>query len=242
MRASTWWIIGVLIGLLWCWPDRSCAAREGRLLLPEKEVRAAVERLVAEKVAGRGWEVTIRQLSIPAGVTIPPGPRELELIAPAAWDGWGPVTLALVVRVNGVVEKNISLRLVVDARTEMVVAGRQLQPGTVLTRSDLEMQMRDVAQSGGLHFSAIDDAVGKRVKTVVRSGTPLRNSQVEKVPVVRAGQLVTIVAESAGMRITVTGRAKSAGGIGDLIRVENISSHKEFPARVLDSTTVEAGL
>lgn len=241
MRAGTLWIVGVLVGQLWFWPAVGSAASEGRQQLPEKEVRTAVERLLAEKVEGRGWEVTIRQLVIPGGVTIPKGVRDLELIAPAAWDGWGPVSLALVVRVNGAVEKNLSLRLAVEARTEMVVAGRQLQPGTVLTRDDLQLQVRDVAQAAGLHLKNIDDALGKRLKTVVRSGAPLRGNQLEKVPVVRTGQLVTIVAENAGMRITVTGRAKSAGGVGDLIRVENISSHKEFPARVLDSSTVEAG-
>jgi flagella basal body P-ring formation protein FlgA len=61
------------------------------------------------------------------------------------------------------------------------------------------------------------------------------------VPVIRSGQLVTIVAESDGFRMTVTGRAKSSGGVGDIIKVENLASRKQFPARILDSSTVEAG-
>lgn len=209
--------------------------------LPEKEIRAAVERFLAEKHEGRGWETSIRQLSVPQGIKIPKGVRDLELIAPAAWGGWGPVSIVLIVRVNGAVEKNLSLRLQVDARTEMVVASRQLLAGTVLSAADLQLQQRDIAQAGGQHISSIDDVLGKKLKTAVRSGAPLRGNQLERVPVVRSGQLVTIVAEHAGLRITVTGRAKSSGGVGDLIKVENISSRKEFPARVVDSATVEAG-
>jgi flagella basal body P-ring formation protein FlgA len=43
------------------------------------------------------------------------------------------------------------------------------------------------------------------------------------------------------VRITVSGRARSAGGIGDLIRVQNMVSNKEMTARILDASTVEIG-
>ena len=61
------------------------------------------------------------------------------------------------------------------------------------------------------------------------------------VPVIVSGQLVTIIAENAGVRITVSGRARSAGSVGDLIRVQNMVSNKELAARVLDASTVEIG-
>lgn len=209
--------------------------------LPEQEVRGAVERFLAEKLAGRGWETTLRQLAIPQGIRISRGPRDLELIAPAGWDGWGPATIVLVVRVNGSVEKNLSLRLQVDARTEMLTATRQLLAGTVLTEADLQLQKHDLAQAGGHPVKNSADAIGKKLRMTVRAGAPIRSNQLVNVPVVVSGQLVTIVAENAGIRITVSGRAKSAGGIGDLIRVQNMVSNKEIPARILDASTVEVG-
>lgn len=216
------------------------AAEQGPFLT-EREVKAVVERYLSEKLQGRGWETTITQLSIPQKVRLSKGVRDLEIIAPASWDGWGAVSMALLVRVNGVMEKNLPLRLSVDAKTEMVVANRQLLAGTVLTAGDLSLQQRDVAQAAGLHVRAIEDLVGMKLRTMVRSGAPLRNNQLEKVPVIRSGQLVTILAESDGFRITVTGRAKSAGSVGDIIKVENLDSRKQFPARIVDSSTVEAG-
>lgn len=209
--------------------------------LPENEVKAAVSSFLDKKLAGSEWKTSISQLIVPHGHTISAGKREYEVIAPANWPGWGAVSIALVVRVNGSVEKNLPLRLVVDAETEMVVAKRQLLSGTLIVSDDLEIKSANLALSAGQHIKSIEDAVGKKTRITVRPGYPIRNDQLVAVPVVVSGQLVTIVLERPGMRITVAGRAKSSGGIGDLIRVENLSSRKEIPAKVVDSSTVEVG-
>jgi flagella basal body P-ring formation protein FlgA len=217
------------------------AAATTTVILPEQEVRGAVERFLVEKLEGQGWETTLRQLTIPQGIRVSNGPRDLELLAPAGWDGWGPATIVLVVRVNGVVEKNLSLRIHVDARTEMLTAVRQLLAGTVLTEADLQLQTHDLAQAGGHPVKNMADAVGKKLRMTVRAGAPIKSNQLVSVPVIVSGQLVTIIAESAGVRITVSGRARSAGGVGDLIRVQNMVSNKEIAARILDASTVEIG-
>lgn len=209
--------------------------------LSEHEVRGAVEQFLAKKVEGRGWETTISRLAIPHGIKVPSGVRDLELLVPYGWDGWGPVSIALVVRVNGVVEKNISLRLQVIARTEMVTATRQLLAGTILNTEDLQLQKQELAAAGGYPVKNIADAVGTKTRSTVRAGAPIRSNQLVRVPVIVSGQLVTIVAENAGVRITVSGRARSAGGIGDLIKVQNLVSQKEIPARIVDASTVEVG-
>ena len=60
----------------------------------------------------------------------------------------------------------------------------------------------------------------------------------EKIPLIKSGQVVTIVAENDHMRVTLTGKARSAGAEGDSIMVQNTSSLKEFPAKIVDATTV----
>jgi len=236
---SLW--IGLLVSFVLALPVSAAGKPEQAQLLTESEVRTAVERYLAEKLRGRGWDATISQLAIPQRVSLPKGVRDLEIVAPASWDGWGAVSMALLVRVNGVVEKNLPLRLVVDAKTEMVVANRQLLAGSVLTAEDLSLQQREVAQAGGLHVRAIEDVIGMKLRSMVRSGAPVKSNQLQKVPVINNGQLVTIVAESDGYRMTVTGRAKGSGGVGDIIKVENLDSRKQFPARIVDSSTVETG-
>lgn len=234
--ASLLMVMGMLVTAV-----SSPASSVQQVLLPEQEVREAVERFLSEKSAERGWEIGLRQLSLPPGIKVSKGPRSLELLAPASWDGWGPVSVALVIRVQGVIEKNLSLRLQVDARTEMATATRALPAGTVLTAEDLQMKKQELSLAGGQPVRSLYEAVGKKLRAPVRAEAPLRSNQLVSVPVIISGQLVTIVAENAGIRITVSGKARSAGGIGDLIRVQNMVSNKEMSARIIDASTVEVG-
>ena len=115
---SLW--IGLLLSFVLSLSAGAAGKPEQPQFLTEGEVRTAVERYLTEKLRGRGWQTTISQLAIPQRVSLPKGVRDLEIVAPSSWDGWGAVSMALLVRVNGVMEKNLPLRLTVDARTEMV--------------------------------------------------------------------------------------------------------------------------
>lgn len=242
MKLSQWFIKLCLALLLILGPVHGTgAAPASQVTLSEQEVRAAVDKFVQNKVEGRGWETVVRQLSMPQNIKVSKGIRDLELIAPPTWDGWGQVSVVLMVRVNGVIEKNFSIRLHVDARTDMVVANRQLLSGTVVSSDDLSIQKQDVSLANGRHVKSVEDVVGKKLRTTVRPGSPIKSDQLVKVPVIVNGQLVTIVLERPGLRISVAGKAKGAGGIGDLIRVQNLSSNKEIPAKILDGSTVEVG-
>ena len=80
--------------------------------------------------------------------------------------------------------------------------------------------------------------IGKKARTSLRANQPLRPDQVEKIPLVKSGQMITIIAESGVMRISVTGKARSSGAEGDIIKVQNLTSLKEIPASVVDASTV----
>jgi flagella basal body P-ring formation protein FlgA len=58
------------------------------------------------------------------------------------------------------------------------------------------------------------------------------------VPVVDRGDLVTILAESAGVRLTVPGRVMEPGYKNEPVAVENTMSRKKVYATVVDGSTV----
>ena len=87
----------------------------------------------------------------------------------------------------------------------------------------------------------IDDpevAIGKRTRRAVDTGTVLRPDLLEFPPLIKRGDRVRIVAESAGLRISAFGQAKQKGAQGELIPVVNLDSNKVIHARVVDSQTV----
>ncbi len=227
-------------------PFHLLAAPQGKaeakqIVLKEQDVRQAVEALLEAKVSGRGWDTRITQLSVPSGTKIPGGQLDLEVIPPPRWDGWGPASMTVMLRVNGRLEKNISIRVTVEALADMVVAARQIQAGTILSRDDLLLQKQDLSPVNGRYVASIEDAAGKKIRGTARQGFPVRADQLEKVPVIKSGQMVTLLAESRSVRISTTGRARSSGAVGDVVMVQNLGSLREIPAKVLDTSTVVIG-
>ncbi len=217
-----------------CFPSRADAAVDR-----EQEVREAVLAFLAARTSGMGWEVRLRKMTISAELKLPAGKMEYEVAAPQQWGGWGTVSISVLARQHDEVVRNIPVRIEVEALADMVVALHQIDHGEIVTAADVVLQKREITQNSHLAARTIDDVIGKRTRTTLRSNQPVRADQVEKVPLVKTGQMVTIVAENEVLKISVSGKARSAGAEGDTIRVQNLTSLKEIPARVISATTVQ---
>jgi flagella basal body P-ring formation protein FlgA len=84
----------------------------------------------------------------------------------------------------------------------------------------------------------IHEALGKRAKRAINVKAVLRADFIELPPLVRRGDVVTVIAESAGLKISAVGKVREKGHRGDRIRVMNLDSGKAIYARVLNSNTV----
>lgn len=213
----------------------AAAASNGR----DDELKAAVASYVQAKTAGLGWETRIKRVTITGKATLPAGPLDFEVIAPQQWEGWGSVNLTVYARQNDRMVGNISLRIEVEALADMVVALRQLDTGAVLAPADISVQRRDVAAVSGRFIRSSADVVGKKTRTTLKANQPLRMDQLEKVPLIKSGQMVTIIAENDVLKVSVAGKAKGNGAEGDIIMVQNLSSLKDIPARVVSASTVQ---
>ena len=205
----------------------------------DAEIRKAVTEYVYRKTASLGCEVSIKRLVIINAPSLPAGSLDYEVVAPQQWEGWGNASISVIVRQGSRVIRNLSVRIEVEALAEMVVTVRQIDHGSIIVAGDLAVRKLDLAVVQGRYMGRIEDVIGKKARTTFKANMPLRSDQLEKVPLVKTGQLVTIVAENERMRITVTGKAKSAGSEGDMITVQNLNSLKELPARVIDAGTVQ---
>lgn len=205
----------------------------------EGEVRDAVTAFVNSRTSGMGWDVRIRRMTVSDTLKLPAGAVDYEVVAPQQWEGWGSVSIAVLARQNDKVVRNIPVRVEVEALTDMVVALRQVDSGELVSATDVTLQKRELSQSSHLAARRLADVIGKKVRSTLRANQPVRADLVEKVPLVKPGQMVTIVAENEVLKISVSGKARSAGAEGDTIRVQNLTSQKEIPARVINADTVQ---
>jgi flagella basal body P-ring formation protein FlgA len=213
-------------------------AQPGQLSQRDPEIRAAVATYIQQKTEQLGYEVRIKKFSMGGSTELPEGHIDYEVVAPQQWEGWGNASIAVIARQGNRVVKNIPARVEVEALAEMVISVHQIDHGSVITAADVVLKKWDVSGIQGRYAGKIADVVGKKARTALRPNTPIKLDQLEKVALIKPGQAVTILAETGNMRITVTGRAKSAGAEGDMINVQNLDSLKEFPARIIDAKTV----
>lgn len=217
-----------------CQAAQPTATRAAR----DQEIQAAVDSYVRSKIAGLGWEARVKRLTINGKLSLPEGKLDYEVVAPQQWEGWGSINLTLYARLDGRVVGNISLRVDVEALTDMVVPLRQIERDEIITAGDVVFQKREISNASLKAVRSFDDIVGKRARLTLRSNQPVLANQIEKVPLVKSGQMVTIVAENDIIKVSVAGKARNSGAEGDMISVQNLNSLKEIPARVISGTTV----
>ena len=205
----------------------------------DQEVRAAVTSFVTSRTAGMGWDIHIRRLTISDALKLPEGTIDYEIVAPRQWEGWGNISISVVARQKDRVVRNIPVWIDIEALADMVVALHQIENGDLISATDVVLQKRELSPSSHLAARTVNEVLGKKARTIIRANQPVRTDLVERVPLVKSGQMVTIVAENEVLKISVSGKAHSSGAEGDTIWVQNLTSLKEIPARVINATTVQ---
>jgi len=122
--------------------------------------------------------------------------------------------------------------------TETPVLARQMMAGDVIKKSDIEwikvrasrLQKDTILDIGGL--------IGKAPRRGLRSGIPVRESEVRRPILVEKGSMVTIVLQTPTMILTAQGRALEAGSNGESIRITNTQSNQVIDAMVTGSGRV----
>ena len=217
-----------------------CPAQVFSAVDREQELRDVVTAFVTARTVDMGWDVRVRRITISDALKFPDGAIDYEVSAPQQWERWGKnVSLTVVARMQERVVRNISVRIDVEALADTVVTLHQIEQGTTIMAADLLLQKREITQNSSRASRKIEEIAGKRARSTIKANQPVRSDQVEKVPLIKSGQMVTIIAENSVMRVSVAGKARSSGAEGDIIMVQNLNSLKEIPARVISATTVQ---
>jgi flagella basal body P-ring formation protein FlgA len=141
--------------------------------------------------------------------------------------------------VNGDFRKKVWATVNIEVLTEMVVTKRPLRRYQVITDDDIQLKELDLAKVKSNAVTNYEEVLGKRTKRAIKANMVLRTDHLELPPLVKRGDVVSIIAESDGLRITALGEVKKRGCRGERIRVVNLDSKKGIYARVLDSNRVK---
>lgn len=123
--------------------------------------------------------------------------------------------------------------LPLPALADAVVATRTLRAGMVVLPADVRIA---ADQDGPLGDPG--QAIGLATRVMVSEGRPLRPEYLAAPILVARNQSVAIIYDKGPLRIEAEGRALTAGGAGQMVRVMNSSSRVTVTGRVLADGTV----
>src|SRR5262249_3876583 len=129
--------------------------------------------------------------------------------------------------------RRVSLRFTGTAREMIEVATltRTLRQGEVIKGSDVTVERRPKAEAG-LEGVSPEQAIGLALKSPLRVGAALRESDRARPLAIQRNEPVTITYEVPGITLTVRGKASEAGAVGDVVSVLNIQSNRTVQATV----------
>jgi len=120
---------------------------------------------------------------------------------------------------------------------DTLVATRTIRAQTVLGPADLGMLPGTA--SGTL--TAPDQALGKEARVTLYAGRPIRPGDIGPPAIVERNQIVPMAYTVGALAILTEGRALARAGVGDTIRVMNLSSRSTVTGRVGPDGTVFVG-
>ncbi len=151
----------------------------------------------------------------------------------------GTTLLSVDFSVNGRFIKKVWVSVNIAVFTEVVVTKRPLGRYRLITEDDIHLVSMNLAELSSSVITRLEEVLGKRTRRAIDADAVLRPDLVELPPLVKKGDIVLIIVESEGLKITTLGKVKEKGRKGDMVRVENIDSNKGIYARVLDSSSVK---
>lgn len=203
-----------------------------------QKIEEIVKRFILKKVPWNPKQVSIK-VSDTKGITLAAGNITYEVVPRGREDYLGATNLLLVFMVNGKEEKRLRVTAHIDVSKEVVLSNRPLKRHSIITQEDIRLEKRNLAELTPDVITDPLEVIGKRTRRAIDPNAPLKLNSLEVAPLVKRGDLVTIVAETDVLKITTQGVVIEKGCKGEVVRVINTGSRREVYARVVDSRTVK---
>jgi len=204
-----------------------------------EKIKAMVAEYISKNILSANRDATIKDIQVSHDIRLPDGPVSYEVTAPRNRDMVGLVPFAVNFNVNGKLYRRVWANVTIEVLAEVVITKKPLGRHKPITEDDIMVLRMDLAKVPSDVITDPEAVLGKRTRRAIGSKTVMRANLVEFPPLVKRGDVVLIVAETQGFKITAMGEVKKKGALGDRIPVMNFDSKKVLYARVMDANTVK---
>jgi flagella basal body P-ring formation protein FlgA len=214
-------------------------------------VWAASQTLKVEEIESFGKEFMFKTLEwdkdrldvnvIYEGNTLllPQGNVVLDCKLPGRKRRIGRVHFLCLVKMDGMTKKRLRLYADVKVAYDVYRPIRSLKMGHIIQPGDIELTQLKSDHLLRNIISNESDIMGHKLIRNLEEGETLLAHMVKKIPLVKNGDRILIVANKGSLRVTAPGVIRQNGFKNDTVRVENLQSRKIILGTVIDSRTVQ---
>ncbi|WP_298916525.1 flagellar basal body P-ring formation chaperone FlgA [uncultured Roseobacter sp.] len=118
---------------------------------------------------------------------------------------------------------------------EVVVPTRTIRANSIITEVDVGTKPGHVANG----FDRVVDVIGQEAKTTLYAGRPIHVDSIGPPALVTRNQIVSLRFQTAGLIITTEGRSLERGGVGDRVRIMNLTSRATLFGQIQPDGSVQ---
>jgi flagella basal body P-ring formation protein FlgA len=124
------------------------------------------------------------------------------------------------------------LEVRVSVSEAVVAAVHSLARGAVIRETDLTLVRPTAGDVEEGSFHAVADLVGSQTTRAIPDGKIFTAEDIQTQLIVRRGDVVTVYARGNGIRVRTTARARTDGGLGEMVTIETMHDRNAFQAKV----------
>ena len=118
---------------------------------------------------------------------------------------------------------------------DVLIPLRTIRAQEIVTSADFRVERVEVPCA----FPVTEPVDGLEARVALYAGRPVRIKDLGPPALVQRNDIVTLIYSRDGLQISAEGRALSRGGVGDTVRVMNLSSRTTISGWVTERGTIE---
>lgn len=208
-------------------------------VVPPEKFRELFVRYVEANSPWHDARIEVEHLEPTVELAVPHGVVTCRISPPRQRHLMGKVELPVTVLVDGVVCDRLRLAGYVRVIQRVVHTRQPVHRGSVIAEGDVTLQDADISLLPPGYFTDMSQAIGKRARRDIRAREVIEGRMLERVPLVRRGDMVSLLVDNRFLRVTAPGQMGEDGYPGQLVKVLNVSSNRYVYGRLLDARNVK---
>jgi flagella basal body P-ring formation protein FlgA len=207
-----------------------------------EEIFRQVRRFIYDQTGAAENDIVVEAGRLPQDIPVTASEPAIVVNAPSGQSLRGACLLTARIVAADKELARVTVPVVVRWMADVVVASGTISRGEIIRSGDIHIARHDVTNLGVAPVGDPEFVTGKRARTTIKVNQPITERMIEQPPLVKRRDIVTLLYETGAVRICAKVEVREDGCLGEVVRVRNPQSRKEFSARVMSDTIVQAML